>query len=251
MKNETNLDKVKSVAKLFLHLDIDETQYSPAIVKHPFTDCGITAIKDETGEYQTINLLEEKALKRWRNVIEQMITESDSAYQIYMMITKPYAMVFLDHISENLSSEDFSTILSSAWIQSENPHCDPNFTRKKLLGLFKKAETRFLMDASEYEDYTNLDDMLTVYRGVTSYNAKNIKALSWTLDPKTAEWFAHRFGEEGTVYEAQIDRKYVYALFKGRNESEVIVDPRYLINITEKQDMNESMDENSCSIILQ
>lgn len=75
--------------------------------------------------------------------------------------------------------------------------------------------------------------------------------MSWTLDPKTAVWFAHRFGEEGTVYEAQIDRKYVYALFKGRNESEVIVDPRYLMNITEKQDMNESMDENSCFIILQ
>lgn len=251
MKNETNLDKVKSVAKLFLHLDIATTPYSPAIVKHPFTDSGLTAIRDENGGYQTINLLEEKELKKWRNMIEQIITESDSAYQIYMMITKPYALVFLDHISQYLSNEDFSKILASAWIQSENPHCDPNFTRSKLLGLFKRAEAKYLMDESEFENYKNLDDTLTVYRGVTSHNARNIKALSWTLDPNTAEWFAHRFGEKGIVYEAQINRKHVYALFKCRNESEIIVDPRYLMNITEKQDMNESMDENSCSIILQ
>ena len=51
-----------------------------------------------------------------------------------------------------------------------------------------------------------LDDTLTVYRGVTLYNAHNIKALSWTLNKETAEWFAHRFNEDGTVYEAQIDK---------------------------------------------
>ena len=28
---------------------------------------------------------------------------------------------------------------------------------------------------------------MTVYRGVTPYNAKNIRALSWTLDRETAE----------------------------------------------------------------
>lgn len=71
------------------------------------------------------------------------------------------------------------------------------------------------------------------YRGVTSYNAKNIKALSWTLDRDTAEWFAYRFGEEGTVYEAQIQKEHILAFFNGRNESEVVVDPKYLEQIME------------------
>ena len=66
-------------------------------------------------------------------------------------------------------------------------------------------------------------------------NAKNIKALSWTLDKDTAEWFAHRFGENGTVYEAQIQKKYIYAFFNSRNESEVIVDPKHLIAIAQVQ----------------
>ena len=66
-------------------------------------------------------------------------------------------------------------------------------------------------------------------------NAKNIKALSWTLDKDTAEWFAHRFGENGMVYEAQIQKKYIYAFFNSRNESEVIVDPKHLIAIAQVQ----------------
>ena len=66
-------------------------------------------------------------------------------------------------------------------------------------------------------------------------NAKNIKALSWTLDKDTAEWFAHRFGENGMVYEAQIQKKYIYAFFNSRNESEVIVDPKHLVKITQVQ----------------
>ena len=83
------------------------------------------------------------------------------------------------------------------------------------------------MDEEEYAVYQSLEDPVTVYRGVTSYNAKNIKALSWTLDRDTAEWFAHRFGEEGTVYEAQISKEHILAFFNGRNESEVVVDPKY------------------------
>lgn len=59
----------------------------------------------------------------------------------------------------------------------------------------------------------------------------NVKALSWTLSRETAEWFAHRFDEDGTVYEAKIDKKHICALFTGRNESEVIVDPKQLKDI--------------------
>ena len=93
----------------------------------------------------------------------------------------------------------------------------------------------------EREQLEELDDTVTVYRGVTSYNADNIKALSWTLDYKTAEWFAHRFDEDGTVYEAQIPKQHIYALFNGRGESEVIVDPKHLTDITESQGMDTGM----------
>ena len=64
-----------------------------------------------------------------------------------------------------------------------------------------------------------------VYRGVTSYNAENVEVLSWTLNREAAEWFAHRRGENGAVYEAQVEKGNIYAVFLGRNEEEVLADP--------------------------
>ena len=95
------------------------------------------------------------------------------------------------------------------------------------------------MDADELRQLQELDETVTIYRGVTPYNQKNIKALSWTLDRDKAEWFAHRFGEDGTVYEAQIDKEHILALFTGRNEAEVIVDPRQLKEITISEELEQ------------
>ena len=39
------------------------------------------------------------------------------------------------------------------------------------------------------------------------------------------------------MYEAQIKKSHVYALFSGRNESEIIVDPKYLMDITEYEEL--------------
>ncbi|MFQ9737450.1 MAG: hypothetical protein ACLR06_06880 [Christensenellaceae bacterium] len=89
------------------------------------------------------------------------------------------------------------------------------------------------MDASEREKLERLEDEVTVYRGVTSCTAKNIRALSWTLDYETADWFAHRFGETGKVYEARINKEHIYVLFNSRGEWEVIVDPKYLTELRE------------------
>ena len=157
----------------------------------------------------------------------RQIDKADNAYAIYMMVTKPYALTFLKFAMPHLSREDMSQILASAWTRSEAPHQDVNVTVNQLLRMFKQADPTCLMEQDEYIQFKTLDDTVTVYRGVTSHNAKSVKALSWSLNQETAEWFAHRFGENGTVYEAQIDKKHIYAYFSGRNESEVIVDPSY------------------------
>lgn len=96
------------------------------------------------------------------------------------------------------------------------------------------------MDEAEQAQLAELDDTVTVYRGVTTINSDNLLALSWTLDYETADWFARRFDEDGTVYKAQIDKEHIFALFNGRDESEVVLDPKYLKDITQAQ---EPMDE--------
>lgn len=238
MRYQTDLKRVKETAHALLLTEIHETAYSPMIVKHPFTDSGMTGIPDGNGGFQFLNLMEdEDAQRKWRAAVSKTINEATSAYEIYMMVTKPYALTFLKFASHHLSREDVSEILASAWTRSEAPNQDVNVTQGKLLSFFKAADPTHLMDQEDYIQFKALEDTVTVYRGVTSYNAKSVRALSWTLNQETAEWFAHRFGENGTVYEAQIDKEHIYAYFSGRNEAEVIVDPHYLRNITEVQDM--------------
>jgi len=86
-----------------------------------------------------------------------------------------------------------ASFLSYAWISTESPNNDPNLSQRELLSMFRSLDPQKLMDQEEYTQFQNLDDVVTVYRGVTSYNANNIKALSWTLNREVAEWFVHRY----------------------------------------------------------
>ena len=239
MEKRTNLQQVKSVAHSLLMTDIHPTEFSPAIVKHPFTDSGIVALNNN-GEIKLVDITKNaEHLNLWRSFLCNQIDNAKTAIQIYMMITKPYGLTFLKFANPYLSKEDSSSILADAWLRSENPNLDVNLSKSKLLAMFKSAEPTVLMNEDEYEMFKALDDSVTVFRGVTSYNANNVKALSWTLNQETAEWFAHRFDEDGTVYEAQIDKEHIYAFFNGRNESEVIVDPKHLKDINEVQEIDE------------
>lgn len=44
MKEETDLRAVKALAHAMLELDIEQTRLSPLVVKHPFTDNGISGV---------------------------------------------------------------------------------------------------------------------------------------------------------------------------------------------------------------
>lgn len=233
---KTDLDQLKHLAHMFLELDITPTKFSPVVAKHPFTDSGIVGMQGKDGELVMANLLDDPdALQRWRVQYGQQIEEADTPFRIALMVTKPYQFAFLKYAAPVLSEQDLALFLTHAWICTEEPNRDPNLTKRQLLSMFRSIDPQKLMDADEYQLFCELDEMVTVYRGVTTYNEENIRALSWTLDQKTAEWFAGRFGESGTVYEAQISKEHIHAVFLSRGESEVIVDPKHLIDLAPMQ----------------
>lgn len=241
MNQSTNLGEIKKLARMFVMLDIQSTEYSPLIVKHPFTDSGVVAYRtDDGGIAQADITADPAALKLWQEEKFRQIKEARTPHEISFMVTKSYSLAFLKYAAPHLSSQDLSEMLADVWVRTESPNNDPNMSKNRLLSLFKKAQPQFLMNEDEYDEFQALDNTVTVYRGVTSHNAKNVKALSWTLSYDTADWFAHRFGEDGTVYEAQIDREHIYAYFNRRNEHEVIVDPKYLMDITEAETMEQT-----------
>lgn len=242
MKKMTDLTAVKQLAHAFLMMEPVETEFSPIIVKHPFTDSGIVGIRKPDGGISMGNIMENPDdLTSWRSTLRTVIDGCGSAMQVAYLLTKSYSLGFLKYAEPHLSRDSFAEMLAYMWVNTESPNNDPNLTKAKLLSMFKAAAPAALMDKDELLQFRMLDDIVTVYRGVTSYNAGNVKALSWTLDQEKAEWFAHRYGEDGTVYEARISKDHIHALFISRNESEVIVDPKYLTDITIVQNQDEAI----------
>ena len=86
MQKQTNMEQVKDVAKMFLHMGVGKTKFSPIVVKHPFADSGITRVRTETGDYEMVNLLKEEDLDKWRRYVRQSIMGAESAFELHMMI---------------------------------------------------------------------------------------------------------------------------------------------------------------------
>ena len=100
----------------------------------------------------------------------------------------------------------------------------------EVLKLFNKADKSLLMNEDELDIYNKLDNEVKVYRGTK--NKDDFKAMSWTLDYDKAEWFANRFGTDGYILEATINKNDIVAFFDVRGESEVVIDYNKLKNIT-------------------
>lgn len=233
MRESTDLKGLKSISISLLYTDIHKTDFSPMVVTHPFTNSGIVPVMKD-GERKLLDITQsEEDEQLWRRELAKEIREAQTPIQIYTMVNKPYLLTFMKFAEPYLSRKDFSGMFGEAWITSEAPHMDVNVSKEESVAFFKKCDPTVLMEDHERELLEDLSDTLTIYRGVTSHNADTVEALSWSLSRNTAEWFAHRFGEDGRVFEAKIDKENVLALFSSRGEHEIIVDPKYLYDIQE------------------
>jgi hypothetical protein len=201
------------------------------IVGHPFTTSGIVQLQ-ENGELTLINIVEDiTAFYKWQKFICNCIDDCRNLNEIYLMVNPSYSLTFFDFISSELSNKDFSTLLGDIWTNSEFTNMNANVTNSKLLKFFKSTNNSDIMTESELDKFNSLDDKIIIYRGLTPFNKKNIKALSWTTSFNKAKWFANRFGDDGVVYSAIINKKDILAFFDRKNEAEVIVNYEKLENI--------------------
>ena len=238
---ETDLTQIRGLSKCFLYLEPEETQFSPMLVHHPFTSSGFVGLRDDEGDVQIGNILEkEDDRARWQRQLGKVIDDSRDVFEIYSRIEKPYALAFLKYATPFLSQKDFSLILGDAWLRSEQPNHDPNLSQKQLLKMFSVADPKILMEDVERKRLSELDAVVTVYRGTHSDKPNSERALSWTLNRDTAQWFANRYGKDGKVYEAKIEKKHIHALFLRREEAEVILDPKYLTEVVQVPKMEQA-----------
>lgn len=91
MRKETDLAKIKAVAHTFLVMDIQPTAHAPVVVSHPFTNSGFVGVRDVEGNLAIADLLNKpEDCCLWREQIGQYIDQADSAYQVFLLLNKPY-----------------------------------------------------------------------------------------------------------------------------------------------------------------
>jgi len=216
LKIETNLEKIKNVAIIFLYQEIETTEF-PFIVLHPFFSSPFQYINGKM-----INILDDPlALSQIREEIEEWIRNAKDVEKVFYLIRKPYHLTFLKYIKKDLSDEDFSRLLGHIWVTSENPNQDVNVPINTLISWFRETDKQFLMTKDDFKIYENLPEEIFVYRGVS--RGRNPDGLSWTRTLEKAKWFANRFGE-GYVRSGIICKQDVLAYFSTRGEEEIVLD---------------------------
>ena len=232
MLEKTNMSMVKLIAYELLKLPPIKTEYSPMIISHPFTNSGLF-IMPVGNECKSMNIVDSmEDLKAWQAQMRNQIMSARSAIEISYMMNNAYLLTFLDKVKEHLSSKDYGEMLAYSWIKEESPNKDPNVAKSKLIKMFRQADKNYLMSDSERDEFSKFGDTMQIYRGVgRGKRMGSPNALSWTLDKSKAQWFASRYGE-GDVFSATIDKKHILAYFGDSNESEVVVDYKYLQNVT-------------------
>ena len=220
-----------------LHIEpTPSTQFQGFLVYHPFYNSVFLSLYDkDTNTMEPINCFDKEKYPKWVANMESNLKSFNNIYQIFMTMNSAYLMNFLRLTYQQFNNdyEELAKALRYCWSYQEFPNWTERGralqTVKKLFRLTRKH----FMDPEELEYYNSLPEVVTVYRG-QSHPCKYYNALSWTDDYEKAVWFSKRF-EGGPLYQATIEKKYIYAYNNERGESELILDYTKLQDLKEIQ----------------
>lgn len=177
--------------------------------------------------------LNEHTNKRYEYLKEEVskcLEKGDYSRYIFLH-ERPYRLeALVDIMDYEHDTKNFWETVSHVYTDSENihQHYDTWVSILSEDGIHKKH----LMDDEELLSLESFDDELTVYRGFNGNGG--IDGLSWTIDKKTALFFAKRFAksdEDATIATGKIKKSDIIAYLTGRNESEVLVLPENVTDI--------------------
>ncbi len=126
----------------------------------------------------------------------------------------------LRKLGAKIKDKDYWQTLRLAYETNENPsgHCH---TFRRWLAARRRSREYF-MELEERDLLRRLPDSFTVYRGYSRFRGEG---MSWTLDRRVADWFAHRRADWGQprVITGLVRRDDVLALLESAGEAEVLV----------------------------
>lgn len=222
-ENADNLEKVKQQFIALLYLPVEKTEFS-FIVHHPFTSNSMAVVKSGR-EASLIDITTDSGADEWRSYMKAVIKDYYGDIPgLFAFIINPYVLFALKTCLKYMSPESVGSVFHNLWITIEQISTDPNVSRREIIAMLEYADKTTLMNEEELLAYSALPQLVTVYRGITSYNIRSTKAISWSLSRSTAEWFAKRFNsDKQIVLEKKIPKSKIICIMLGRGEQEVLV----------------------------
>jgi hypothetical protein len=219
-----------------LHTDLQEALHHNGpfgkSISHPLVQCMLYSPMDNMRlnklyEYKTKALAEARKVQDWGSFV--------------FLHERPWRMEAVLDILHNEPIKDmkeFWQTVGTVWTDSENIWQ----YMEEWEELFDRAEqdsnSIHFMDEEEREAYKRLPKRFTIYRGyhndksaVHGGEIYNKYGFSYSLDKEKAEWFAGRFQRRGRgVLKRTVDKKDVFAIKLSRQEKEIIIFPRILLD---------------------
>ncbi len=126
-----------------------------------------------------------------------------------------------------------------------------NWTNGELVGVSKESVIKIYMplwkkygNRGDMKAIGDMDDIITIYRGIKRDEEEDIRSFSWTTSRDVATFFATQDvkkekSEEGYLITGRVHKKHVVAFLRGegceRKEEEIVIDDPYKINIINKE----------------
>lgn len=198
-----------------LAASVVELDSGMTFIKHPFVNDlyfgpAMHARYNAQFEYKREATAKAKAERRWHSYV--FLTE------------RPWRFERLIEIADEMTDEEFWTLVSDVWQDSENIR-ENQEDWDELLRSERPGRAAMMTD-EERSELEALPSIVTVYQGHT---AERDDGWSWTTRRETAEWFARRFAsfedDVAMVTTGRIRKEDVLAYLLGRGEFEILVDP--------------------------
>ena len=187
-----------------------------------------------------MNFLYNKQLEAKTKALQEYISEENWSGYVFMH-ERPYRFNAFEEICSKLDGPKYWDLLSAIWSDSENLWQIGYRQIKKALSFYPEHRDHF-MDEREKVFLQSLPDQIRVFRGHQRWNQKG---FSWTLAYNIAVWFGNRYALPGydnkvKVSEGVVRKSDIVGLVFGRNEMEVVVDPRHLSGLKVMQPISRS-----------
>ncbi|WP_289665609.1 hypothetical protein [Flavobacterium panacagri] len=127
----------------------------------------------------------------------------------------------------NLSDRNtFTNLLFSVYNMTDaNTSLFTFFSHDTIIDMFQKVNTPFC-SKDEFNDFDDLDNDLTVYRGIRSAPGNiNRCGFSWTLKRKIAKDFSFQDNPTNTAFivSGQVNKKDIFGYLTNRGEAEIVI----------------------------